>query len=205
MWRGNASSGLFCPTDQHQGLHWKLVISWEMHAWSWGCFILCTSVDSLVPYVSKTIFLLNWCPENFFLSFFFHSLYYGLFLQAMSGYVFWIEFRVWEMNQLCWLVKSLLFSLLVSSPCYRGLKMHYKHMYCVWMNEAGQAAIQQWLCLNAILTLTTSLQCCNRAVSCWQSATTFKKNECGFNSLGIYSSYQPSVARCQGFLWQYPS
>lgn len=32
-----------------------------------------------------------------------------------------------------------------------------------------------------------------------------KKKERGFNSLGIYSSYQPLVARCQGFLWEYLS
>lgn len=76
-------------------------------------------------------FLTDALKTSFLSIFFFHSLYYGLFLQAMSGCVFWIEFRVWEMNQLCWLVKSLLFSLLVSSPCYRGLKMHYKHMHHV--------------------------------------------------------------------------
>lgn len=173
-----------------------------MYAWSWGSFILCTSVDSLVPYVSKTIFFLTVVLKTPFLSiFFFHSLDYGLFLQAMSGCVFWIEFRDWEMNQLCWLVKCLLFSLLVSSPCYRGLKMHYKHMYCMWMNEAGQAVIQQWLCLNAILTLTTSLQCCNRAVSCWQSAMTWKK----WVWFQLFGDLQLLVARCQGFLWQYPS
>lgn len=67
----------------------------------------------------------------FLFTFFVHSLDYGLFLQVTSGCVFWIEFRDWEKNRLCWLVKSLLFSLLVSSPCYRGLEMHYKHMYCM--------------------------------------------------------------------------
>lgn len=118
-------------------------------------------------------FCLTDVPRTPFLfTFFFHSLDYGFFLQVMSGCVFWIEFRDWEKNQLCWLVKSLLFSLLVSSPCYRGLEMHYKHMYCMWMNEAGLAVIQQWLCLNAILTLTTSLKCCNRTASCWHHTMT---------------------------------
>lgn len=120
-------------------------------------------------------FFLTGVLKTPFLSTFFHSLDSGLFLQDMSGCVFWIEFRDWEKNQLCWLVKSLLFFLLVSSPCYRGLEMHYKHMYCMWMNETEWAVIQQWLCLNAILTLTTSLQCCNRTASCWQCAMTLKK------------------------------
>lgn len=51
-----------------------------------------------------------------FLSTFFHSVDYGLFLQPISGRVFWTEFRGWENNQLCRLVKSLLYSFLVSSP-----------------------------------------------------------------------------------------
>lgn len=93
-----------------------------------------TSVDSLVPYVSKNYFLKIFTDvlKILFLStFFFHSLDYGLFPQATSGCFFWIEFRDWEKNQLCWLVKSLLSSLLVLSPCYRGLEMHYKHMCCM--------------------------------------------------------------------------
>jgi len=86
----------------------------------------------LSPISKQDFFFLTDVLKTPFLSiFFFHSLDYELFLQATSGCVFWIEFRDWENNQLCWLVKSLLFSLLVSSPCYRGLEMHRKHMYCM--------------------------------------------------------------------------
>lgn len=135
-------------------------------------------------YARFLFFLTDVLKTPFLSTFFFHSLDYRLFLQATSGCVFWTELRDWEKNQLCWLVKSLLFSLLVSRPCFRGLEMRYKHMHCMWMNEAGWAVIQQWLCLNAILTLTTSLQCCNRTASCWHCAMTEKNIWVWFQPFG---------------------